>query len=32
MKLEYNNKSIGTKLDTRFLGIVMNSTFVQEII
>ena len=32
VKLECNNKSLDAKLDTRFLGIVMNSTFVQEII
>jgi len=25
-KLEYNNKSLGTKLDTKFLGIIMDST------
>ena len=26
MNLEYNNKSIRTKLDTKFLGIIMGST------
>ena len=26
MKLEYNNKSIDTKLDTKFLGIIIDST------
>jgi hypothetical protein len=26
MKLKYNNKYIGKKLDTRFLGTIMDST------